>query len=92
MKEFNVNDYVKIKLTDAGIAILKSRHDDILKPYVGEFKTPQVDENGYTQMQMWEVMQVFGNYMYNGNPNIPFETNIAISEEYLKDPEKCKSL
>ncbi len=30
--------------------------------------------------------------MYNGNPNIPFEMNIAISEEYLKDQEKGKSL
>ena len=101
MKEFNINDYVNIKLTEAGIAILKRRHDNILKAYagnpevlktLGEFKTPEVDENGYTQMQMWEVMQAFGNYMYNGDPNIPFEMNIAISEEYLKDQEKGKSL
>ena len=42
-------------------------------------------------MQMWEVMQAFGNYMYNGN-NIPFEMYIEISEEYLKDQEKEKSL
>jgi len=32
---------------------------------LGEFKTPDVDENGYTQMQMWEVMHAFGNYMYD---------------------------
>ena len=31
MKEFNINDYVNIKLTETGIAILKNRHDNILK-------------------------------------------------------------
>ena len=101
MKEFNMNNYVNIKLTEAGIAILKSRHDNLLKAYasnpevlktLGEFKTPEIDENGYTQMKMWEVMQTFGNYMYNGDSDIPFEITIAISEEYLKDQEKGKSL
>ena len=101
MKEFNINDYVKIKLTEAGIAILKNRHDSILKDFagnpealktLGEFKNPEVDENGYTEMQMWAVMQVFGKYMYNGNPKLPFETTIAISEEYLKEQNKGRSL
>lgn len=100
MKEFNINDCVKIKLTETGIAILKNRHDSILKAYadnpevlktLGEFKNPEVDENGYTEMQMWEVMNLFGNYMYNGNPDMPFETTIAISEEYLKDQEKGRN-
>ena len=91
MKEFNINYYVKIKLTEAGIAILKNRHDSILKS-TGEFKNPEVDENGYTEMQMCDVMYVFGKYMYSGNTNPPFETTIAISEEYLKEPKKSRSL
>lgn len=101
MKEFNINGYVNIKLTEAGIEILKSRHNNMLKAYannpevlkrLGEFKTPEVDENGYTQMQMWKVMQLFGNYMNDGNPNIPFEMTILISDEYLKDQKKGKNL
>lgn len=101
MKEFNINSDVNIKLTDAGIVILKSRHENMLKKYadnpavlkrLGEFKTPEVDENGYTRMQMWEVMNIFGKYMYNGNPDLPFEMNIAISEEYLNNLKKGKNL
>ncbi len=98
MKEFNINDYVNIKLTETGIAILKNRHDNILKNYannpevlkiLGEFNAP-IDDNGYTQMQLWEVMHIFGDYLYHGNPNLPFEMNITISDEYLKDKERSK--
>lgn len=53
---------------------------------------PKIDENGYTQMQMVEVMQVFGSYMYNGNTDLPFETDILMSEKDLKDQVKGKSL
>lgn len=92
MKIFNLNDYVNIKLTETGIAILKEEHDKYLKEYAGEFKYPEIDENGYTQMQMWEVMQIFGKYMYNGNPNLPFEPNIAISDIYLKNSTTKKRI
>jgi len=85
MKEFNIGDCVNIKLTEEGIAILKSRYETL-----GGFEPPEVDENGYTQMPLWEVMQIFGNYMYNSNPQLPFEMNIAISEKYLHDQEKGK--
>ena len=43
-------------------------------------------------MQMWEVMQIFGKYMYNGNPNLPFEPNIAISDIYLKNSTTKKRI
>lgn len=96
MKEFNINEDVYLKLTKIGIAILKKRHEELVgTPYKG----PRVDENGYTKMQLWEVMQIFGNYLipgysYGKGIDLPFETNIAIADEDLKDMdiEKGKSL
>lgn len=96
MKYFSINDYVKIKLNETGITILKNIHKESLKSYpnasLGEFKTPVVDENGYTEMQICDVMNIFGNYFIPGNSNLPFDTIIAISEDYLKNSEKGKSL
>ena len=99
MKEFNINSYVGIKLTKTGIAILKRNHEDLLKAYadnpevlklLGPFQVPEVDDNGYTYMQLWQVMTTFGKYMYNGNPNLPFRVIIQIADENLKDPVKHK--
>ena len=96
MKEFNINSSINVKLTETGMAILRNRHNELQQkfPAVGEFKAPEVDENGYCSFQLWELMQVFGNYMYMGNNNLPFETTIAISDEYLVEQtnEKGRSL
>lgn len=103
MKQLNLNDEVKVKLTEAGIKILEDRHNYFLKQFgdrataikaLGEFKAPKVDENGYSSFQLWELMNIFGQAMYNGNPNIPFEMNIAIDDKYLVEQtnEKGKSL
>lgn len=100
MKEFNVNDEVMIKLNEIGIAILKKEHDDLLKCFadqptalesLGEFQIPIVDENGYTKMPLWQVMNTFGKHL-NVGIDLPFSTTIAISDENLKDPETVKNI
>ena len=101
MKKFNINCPVNIRLTETGIAILKDNYDNMLKAHadkpevlemLGEFKVPEMDENGYTQMELWKVMAAFGSYLNYGATNPPFELDITISDEYLKDPENVKSL
>ena len=94
MKALNISELVKVKLTEEGIRILENRHNNLLNQYsdkpevrktLGEFKMPEVDENGYSSFQLWELMNIFGSYMYNGNPKFPFETTIGIPDEYLVD-------
>ena len=80
MQKFNINNYVKIKLTEEGINILKKEHQDIL-----EYYNNNVDKNGYVQMKLMEVMNIFGEYCHLGNPNVPFETDIVITLEYTED-------
>lgn len=98
MKMLDFNSPIKIKLTETGLAILKSKHDNLFeiaphaRAVLGDFKVPEVDENGYTQMILWDLIITFGSYIYHGNEDIPFENEILISEEYLKEQEKGRTL
>jgi len=68
----NINNYVKVKLTNYGLNILKSKHK--------EFEQLKTDKEGYTEFQLWELMNIFGAYMYLSSVNLPFEHDIEIKE------------
>lgn len=62
----NANNYVKVKVNESGIAILAKRHqvlDEMVKRNgggsIGSFSL-EVDEQGYTKFQLWDLMKVFG--------------------------------
>jgi len=81
--KLNMNDNVKVKLTDVGIQEMKKQHDehnDYLitnggEPY-GVFQINK-DEEGYTKFQMWKLMNTFGHMMHNGS-KIPFDMDILL--------------
>lgn len=77
--KINVNDKVRLKLTEHGKIILTT--DDYLK-------WTKPDDDGWLELHLWEAMFVFGPFMFNGNPNIPFETNIelkaSMTDEMMK--------
>lgn len=77
--KFNMNDYVKVKLTELGIDILKTRHEKIkvLFPSIGEFEL-KLNEDGYYKTQLHDLFNTFGNYFYMGAIGLPFETNIIL--------------
>lgn len=83
----NVNNYVKVKLNKFGIDILKNEHYalyDRIKEGAPGIETPvfklSLDERGYHRMQMWDFMNVFGEYMTIGS-QMPFDANIEIISE-----------
>ncbi len=68
----NINDFVKVKLNAKGKDIYYHRDDDARKRYVENYgsypdwlqpKFPKEDENGYTKFQLWELMQIYGQYL-----------------------------
>lgn len=77
---FNINDYVKVKLTDYGKMLLEKQHFELYEslgvspiPYT----PPKKDENGYVKFQLWVLMSNFGSaLMMSGDT--PFETEIII--------------
>jgi hypothetical protein len=82
---FNINNYVRVKLTKEGRSLLHETHEiyQNLYPAAG---IPDleiaVDFEGYTKFQFHELMRIFGREMYNGGPMM-FDAVIDISEEPL---------
>ena len=79
----NLNQEVKVKLTEYGISILKEQHDELNKwieirggKSLGEFEL-RLDEYGYYSTQIWMLMNKFGHAIRMGNKN-PFNLEIII--------------
>ena len=61
--KFKLNSVVKVKINSIGLTILKRKHDDIWRGKK-EFVEPVVDENGYTEMKLWDLMMCFGDSVF----------------------------
>lgn len=74
--EFNINDSVKVQLTEYGQTILKKWYENlnILKYYSLE----NIDSEGLSTFYFWQLMNFFGDEMYNGNPHQIFVNNKII--------------
>ena len=78
----NINQYVRVKLTDHGREILRRKHDErnnFAQGSLGEFIQPKEDENGWAKFQLWDLMNCFGSSIDMGK-NVPFSTTIEIVE------------
>jgi len=86
--KFNINHKVKIKLTDYGRRVLKRDHEEfwgqlnIMNPKVKipEYTPIKEDKDGWSEWQLWHLMEQLGKYAGMGNKNV-FETNILIMEK-----------
>jgi len=81
--KFNVNNYVKVKLTERGKEILRDRHEELdhhIKSRggkgVGTFIL-RLDEEGYYKTQLWMLMETFGEHISIASEP-PFETDIIL--------------
>lgn len=68
---FNINSPVRVRLTAKGRDYLRSAHN--------AFYLPKEDENGWSDWQLWTLMQAFGPHVGPGFDNM-FETEIEIVE------------
>jgi len=81
----NINDHVRVKLTDAGRAVHKANHERLFATanFKIDYVAPKEDENGWSTWQMWKLMGEFGAYMTQGNMHLPFETDILIETGFV---------
>jgi repressor LexA len=85
---FNVNGYVRVKLTAVGLLELARQHDALYNAIAYRnagierpvWKAPEVDAEGWSRWQLHELMQQLGPLCFNGAP-VPFETTIIIEQE-----------
>lgn len=82
--KINLNEKVKVKLTDLGIKILKQDHDktnELLKQHGGKGNPfiLRLDEEGYYETQLWHLMSVFGQHLGSGLDS-PFDMDLVLNE------------
>ena len=83
--KINLNDRIKVKLTPLGAEIYYHQYDDIHKDYPKMKKhlqssLPKVDENGYTEFQLWHFMELYGEHIGMCKKNVISPLDIIIVE------------
>lgn len=69
--KFNVNDEIRVELTEEGVKICTDYYGKIL----GDF----LNENNVLTLQLWEFIKIFGPHVGWGIP--PFNTEIELIEK-----------
>lgn len=86
MIKININDIVKVKLTEHAIKILRMYHDRATARYprgARPFVPPKTDEDGYTKYQLHNLMHTFGQEVWSSK--LIFEDNEILVE--VKDED-----
>ena len=80
----NLNSEIRVKLTDLGKAIYYHRYDDlneIAEREVIRPSFPKVDADGYTKFLLWDFINLYGDYICMGCPNVIDPLEIVCKEE-----------
>ena len=83
----NLNDFVRVKLTDLGKDIYYHRFDDLIEKYPKMNvlpKMPEVDEDGLTSIQLWDFIQLYGEYIGMAKPNVIEPLDVYINAEVME--------
>ena len=71
----NLNDRIKVKLNERGKDIYFHQYDK----FVGISQTmPKVDENGYTEFQIWRFMELYGEHIGMAKPPVLENFNVIL--------------
>lgn len=78
----NLNDTVRVKLNDVGLAIYRQAAEDLraslpekAQQYVAT--EPKIEPDGTYRTQMWAIMQMFGPHLSMGSEQ-PFGTEVIL--------------
>ena len=89
--KINLNDIVKVKLTDYGKEIYYHRHDGLIEcmRYHGIESTtikpsfPKEDDEGKSKFQLWDFIELYGEHIGMGKSNViePLDIEVEVSDE-----------
>lgn len=86
----NLNEVIKVKLTDHGKNIFYHRYDrlnSISNKVIGKPSMPKVDEDGYTTFQLWDFMKLYGVHIGMTLPNVIEPLDIVFDAPTI-EPER----
>ena len=88
MFTYNINNKIKVKLTEHGRAILDHEVADTMNMLknlnfsdADDYSPYPEDEDGYTEFQLWNFMRIFGNHFWVGCPPIIEHNEIIFVDE-----------
>ena len=79
----NLNEKVKVRLTDHGKDIYYHQFDEVIKrfPQTGiKPRMPKVDSDGYTEFQLWHFMELYGEHIGMCKPNVIMPLEMVYEE------------
>ena len=77
---FNINDKVRVKLTDHGRTCLERNHVEFWAgTALYAYSPPKEDADGWSEWQLWNLMHELGPHTSMGSP-VPFDTTIQLME------------
>lgn len=85
--KLNLNDEVRVKLTDLGKYVYYHRFDKLHKLLKArgvsllEPQMPRVDPDGFTTMQLWSFIELYGNHIGMAKPKVIDPISIFIELE-----------
>lgn len=90
MKSFNINNNLRVKLTEFGKQMLEQDYNEFWSSH-GKldkflYEPPKEDEDGYVKFQGWVLFEKLGKYCGLGC-ELPFDIAILIDDEDLRDME-----
>lgn len=71
--KINLNEIVKVKLTPLGAEIYYKQFDELNKECGREIckpQMPQIDKDGYTEFQLWNFIELYGEHIGMCKPNV----------------------
>lgn len=80
--EINLNETIRVKLTDLGKDIYYHQFDELCKVLKGrgispiQPTMPRVDADGFTSMQLWRFIELYGGHIGMAMPNVIEPINI----------------
>ena len=93
MLKINLNETVKVKLNEIGLAIYADRAKETNKKFEeNNIKHrcpiyPKRDDEGYVEFQLWDLMNLYGKYL-ELTLIPPFEDNVIYFEKELLEDSK----
>lgn len=78
LMDFNVNNHVWVRMTAFGKEVLSKKIDELkISSKIARIALPIETTEGWSQWQLHELMNWFGEYMVPGGPE-PFEMTIKV--------------
>lgn len=94
MKKLNLNQHVKVKLTDLGKDIYYHQYDSLIEVMKARGVNtitpsyPPVDKDGYSTMQLWCFIELYGPHIGMCKPNVIEDLYIYIDERDLDEVDE----